>query len=94
MIDEQHRFGVRQREALGERAGAARSHMLHMTATPIPRTLALARYGDLDTSTLHELPSGRRPIARGWWPARPSGAAYEICARSSRPGGRRSSSAR
>jgi ATP-dependent DNA helicase RecG len=72
VIDEQHRFGVRQRAALegreeGEPARAsARAaqapHMLHMTATPIPRTLALARYGDLDTSALHELPRGRQPI--------------------------------
>jgi ATP-dependent DNA helicase RecG len=72
VIDEQHRFGVRQRAALegreeGDRARAsARAaqvpHMLHMTATPIPRTLALARYGDLDTSALHELPRGRQPI--------------------------------
>ena len=69
VIDEQHRFGVRQRAALGERdpdtAGGGSSptpHMLHMTATPIPRTLALARYGDLDTSALHELPRGRQPI--------------------------------
>ncbi|MGA2453743.1 MAG: ATP-dependent DNA helicase RecG [Solirubrobacteraceae bacterium] len=59
VIDEQHRFGVRQRAALGERTTP---HTLHMTATPIPRTLALARYGDLDTSTLRELPRGRQPI--------------------------------
>jgi ATP-dependent DNA helicase RecG len=72
VIDEQHRFGVRQRAALGERESAEAGtsaaitptvpHMLHMTATPIPRTLALARYGDLDTSTLRELPRGRQPI--------------------------------
>jgi ATP-dependent DNA helicase RecG len=61
VIDEQHRFGVRQRAALGEHA-AEPPHTLHMTATPIPRTLALARYPDLDTSTLRELPAGRRPI--------------------------------
>jgi ATP-dependent DNA helicase RecG len=59
VIDEQHRFGVRQRAALN---GKGSPHVLHMTATPIPRTLALARYADLDTSTLRELPAGRRPI--------------------------------
>ena len=64
VIDEQHRFGVRQREALGGAGGRGRApHTLHMTATPIPRTLALARYGDLDTTVLRELPAGRRPIA-------------------------------
>jgi ATP-dependent DNA helicase RecG len=62
VIDEQHRFGVRQREALVEGRRPHRVHVLHMTATPIPRTLSLARYGDLDTTSLHELPSGRRPI--------------------------------
>jgi ATP-dependent DNA helicase RecG len=69
VIDEQHRFGVRQREALTDRVGTGSDaaqpavHTLHMTATPIPRTLSLARYGDLDTSTLRELPSGRQPIS-------------------------------
>jgi ATP-dependent DNA helicase RecG len=62
VIDEQHRFGVRQRAALGEHASGEPPHTLHMTATPIPRTLALARYPDLDTSKLRELPAGRRPI--------------------------------
>jgi len=63
IIDEQHRFGVRQRAALEERDPAHPPHTLHMTATPIPRTLALAGYGDLDASTLRELPSGRGAIA-------------------------------
>jgi ATP-dependent DNA helicase RecG len=62
VIDEQHRFGVRQRAALVERDPAHPPHTLHLTATPIPRTLALARYGDLDRSSLRELPRGRQPI--------------------------------
>jgi ATP-dependent DNA helicase RecG len=60
VIDEQHRFGVRQRAAL--RAKGDKADMLIMTATPIPRTLFLAMYGDLDLSVLKELPPGRRPI--------------------------------
>jgi ATP-dependent DNA helicase RecG len=60
VIDEQHRFGVRQRAALDAKDTP---HTLHMTATPIPRTLALARHADLDISTLRELPAGRPPIA-------------------------------
>jgi ATP-dependent DNA helicase RecG len=80
VVDEQHRFGVRQRAALeekrsgiscdprppggpsGDLPGARAPHVLHMTATPIPRTLALAKYGDLDVSTLRELPRGRQAI--------------------------------
>jgi ATP-dependent DNA helicase RecG len=66
VVDEQHRFGVRQRAALDAKAGGAGSdltpHVLHMTATPIPRTLALAGYGDLDVTQLRELPRGRQPI--------------------------------
>ena len=60
VIDEQHRFGVRQRTQLKEKT--AKLDLLTMTATPIPRTLALAFYGDLEVSTLTELPPGRQPI--------------------------------
>ncbi|HVG75746.1 MAG TPA: ATP-dependent DNA helicase RecG [Thermoleophilaceae bacterium] len=63
VVDEQHRFGVRQRAALDAKApdGLA-PHALHMTATPIPRTLSLTAYGDLDATTLRELPRGRQPV--------------------------------
>ncbi|GAA2175578.1 ATP-dependent DNA helicase RecG [Arthrobacter parietis] len=62
VVDEQHRFGVEQRDALRAKAAAA-PHMLVMTATPIPRTVAMTVFGDLDVSTLTELPAGRAPIA-------------------------------
>jgi len=64
VVDEQHRFGVRQRTALHGKAPEGRApHVLHMTATPIPRTLALCEYGDLDQTRLHERPQGRRATA-------------------------------
>jgi ATP-dependent DNA helicase RecG len=63
VVDEQHRFGVRQRAALDGKAPAGLApHVLHMTATPIPRTLRLASFGALDVTALRELPKGRRPI--------------------------------
>jgi ATP-dependent DNA helicase RecG len=63
VVDEQHRFGVEQRRALDSKAPAGLApHVLHMTATPIPRTLSLTAYGDLDTTTLRELPAGRRAV--------------------------------
>ncbi len=63
VVDEQHRFGVRQRAALDAKAPEGLNpHVLHMTATPIPRTLALVEHGDLDHTALRELPRGRQPI--------------------------------
>jgi ATP-dependent DNA helicase RecG len=64
VVDEQHRFGVEQRRALDSKGVEGMApHVLHMTATPIPRTLSLTAYGDLDTTALHQLPAGRQPVA-------------------------------
>ncbi|WP_168583563.1 ATP-dependent DNA helicase RecG [Gephyromycinifex aptenodytis] len=62
VVDEQHRFGVEQRDALRSKAHGS-PHVLVMTATPIPRTVAMTVFGDMETSTLDELPAGRSPIA-------------------------------
>ncbi|WP_460743085.1 ATP-dependent DNA helicase RecG [Mariniluteicoccus endophyticus] len=61
VVDEQHRFGVEQRAALGDK-GATRPHVLVMTATPIPRTVAITVFGDLEVSTLREIPAGRSEV--------------------------------
>lgn len=64
VIDEQHRFGVDQRQAL--RVKGSNPNMLGMTATPIPRTLAITAYGDMDVSVINQLPSGRKPVKTTW----------------------------
>jgi ATP-dependent DNA helicase RecG len=62
VVDEQHRFGVEQRAALASKSGAVPPHVLVMTATPIPRTVAMTVFGDLDVSVMRELPPGRSPV--------------------------------
>ena len=79
IVDEQHRFGVEQRRALDAKgAGGMAPHVLHMTATPIPRTLSLTAYGDLDTTALRELPAGRRPVETRIVEEGDRAAAYEL----------------
>lgn len=97
VVDEQHRFGVEQRDVLRAKAGGV-PHLLVMTATPIPRTVAMTVFGDLETSTLREVPAGRAevvthvvPAGRPGWLARTwqrvreevdrGGRAYVVCAR-------------
>ncbi|MGO4431179.1 DEAD/DEAH box helicase, partial [Streptomyces sp. MCAF7] len=69
VVDEQHRFGVEQRDALRSK-GKQPPHLLVMTATPIPRTVAMTVFGDLETSVLDQLPAGRSPIASHVVPAK------------------------
>ena len=73
VVDEQHRFGVEQRKALAE---GRSPHVLHMTATPIPRTLALTVYGDLAVSEIAKPPANRKPIKTAWVTEERSGEAY------------------
>ncbi len=76
IVDEQHRFGVLQRKALRDK-GLGNPDVLVMTATPIPRTLTMTLYGDLDTSVIDELPPGRRPVKTHWKPTRDRDAVYQ-----------------
>nr|WP_156001766.1 ATP-dependent DNA helicase RecG [Streptomonospora sp. PA3] len=69
VVDEQHRFGVEQRDALREKSAEGRPHVLVMTATPIPRTVAMTVYGDLDVVALNQLPAGRAPVSTHVVPA-------------------------
>jgi ATP-dependent DNA helicase RecG len=78
VVDEQHRFGVEQRQALRAKGREANPHSLIMTATPIPRTLSLTLYGDLDNTILDEMPPGRQPIATHWFPPTERERAYSF----------------
>ncbi|MDB5177753.1 MAG: recG [Candidatus Saccharibacteria bacterium] len=77
VIDEQHRFGVKQRQELLKKAEHM-PHLLAMTATPIPRSLALTVYGELDVSILNELPKGRKPIETKLWSPNSRAQLYEL----------------
>jgi ATP-dependent DNA helicase RecG len=76
VIDEQHKFGVRQRQMI--RSKNAAPHYLVMTATPIPRTLAMTVFGDLEVSTIEHLPPGRKPVGTFWVPPDKLSAAYRF----------------
>ena len=86
VIDEQHRFGVHQRLALQTKGGKGGAGVLVMTATPIPRTLLMTHYGDLDVSKLTEKPAGRKPIVTKSIPGRVDRAADRAPARAARRG--------
>jgi ATP-dependent DNA helicase RecG len=78
VIDEQHRFGVDQRRKLIEKKHGGPADMLIMTATPIPRTLSLTLYGDLDLSIIDELPPGRKPVITKWYRQKQAPKLYEF----------------
>src|SRR5207244_5697552 len=77
VVDEQHKFGVNQRARV--RKLGIDPHYLVMTATPIPRTIALAVFGDLDTSTIRQLPPGRQPVKTRWHPPSQRDRIHERC---------------
>ena len=85
VVDEQHRFGVTQRAALRQKGGAS-PHVLAMSATPIPRTLVLTLYGDLDISTIDQLPMGRREVLTRQVPLERRSSAYEFVRKEIRNG--------
>ena len=92
VVDEQHRFGVEQRAALRQKgvpttgSGPSQPHMLVMSATPIPRSLALTIYGDLDVSVIDEMPAGRTPIKTKWLTAAQRERAYSFIRRQAADG--------
>ena len=96
IVDEQHRFGVEQRDALVRRAerGGRAPHVLHMTATPIPRTLALTVYGDLDVTTIKGSPEGRQPVVTRLVDEARREEGYEFVRKQLAAGARSTSSAR
>lgn len=86
VIDEQHRFGVEQRARLWKKTEGFPPHIMVMTATPIPRTLAMTLYGDLDVSVIDQLPPGRQPVRTIHYPASRRGTVYSFMRKQIRDG--------